>query len=501
MSKIKLAAIVFDYFCRMIKRCMKLSFCLFAVTVLFGKPVWAQTAEKWDLRKCVEYAMENNISVRQADVQARITALTYEQSKLSQYPSANLQNSAGYQFGRSIDPSTNQFTNEKLLGVNHGLNVNLDLFNWFSKKNTIAANRFQAEAYVQGVEKAKNDIALNVANAYLQILLNSEQIKISDVQVKQSVEQVGIIKIQVKEGALPELNLAEMEAQLANDSSTLITAKANYTLSILQLKALLNIDADKPFDVEIPPVEFIPVEPLADLDPAAVYLLAITNLPQQKINELNLQAAIKNVAAVKGRMYPSLSLFGGLDSRYSGAQKLRVKSFAKDFINIGTVTVGGTPYFVSTLEQQTIPTGYSKNTYFRQLSDNFSQSVGLSLNIPIFNGGIARTNWTKAKLDVTNVELQNELDAKTLKQDIYQAHANAVASLQKFNAAGKSVETSQKAYDFAKKRFDVGLLNTIDLITNQNNLFRAKINKVSAQADYVFKMKLLEFYKGQGLKL
>ncbi len=487
---------VFCYFCWMMTRSKQLLIIvgLFASTACLGQ-------EKWDLRKCVEYAMENNISVRQADVQSRIVALTYEQSKLSQYPSANLQNSAGSQFGRSIDPSTNQFTNDKILFANHSLNVNLDLFNWFSKKNTIAANRLQAAAYVQGVEKAKNDIALNVANAYLQLLLNAEQIKISDVQVKQSIEQVSNVRKQVDQGALPELNLAEMEVQLANDSSTLITANANYTLSVLQLKALLNIPADQPFDVAIPPVELIPVEPLAELDPAAVYLQAKTNLPQQKINELNLQAAIKNVAAAKGELYPSLSLFGGLDSRYSDAQKLRVKSFVKDYVDIGSVTVGGTPYLVSTLEPQTIPTGFSKNNYFRQLSDNFSQSIGLGLNIPIFNGGAARTNWKKAKLNVANVELQNEQDAQTLKQDIYQAHANAIAAVQKFNASSKSVETSQKAYDFAKKRFDVGLLNTIDLITNQNNLFRAKINKASAQADYVFKMKLLEFYKGQGLKL
>ena len=489
-----MAANVFGYFCRIMTRYIKLIFCLFTFTTSFAQ-------QKWDLRKCVEYAMENNISVRQADVQSRIAALTYEQSKLSQYPSVNLQNSAGYQFGRSIDPSTNQFTNDKILFANHSLNVNLDLFNWFSKKNTIAANRLQAAAYMEGVEKAKNDIALNVANAYLQLLLNSEQIKISDVQVKQSVEQADNIRKQVDAGALPELNLAEMEAQLANDSSTLITAQANYTLSVLQLKALLSIPADEPFDVEIPPVELIPVESLADLDPAAVYLQAKANLPQQKINKLNLQSAIKNVAAVKGDMYPSLSLFGGLDSRYSDAQKIRVKSFVKDYVNIGTVTVGGTPYLVSTLEPQTIPTGFSKNTYFRQLNDNFSQSAGLGLNIPIFNGGTARTNWKKAKLNVTTVELQNEQDALTLKQDIYQAHANAIAAVQKFNASSKSVETSQKAYDFAKKRFDVGLLNTIDLITNQNNLFRAKINKASAQADYVFKMKLLEFYKGKGLKL
>ena len=482
-------------------RCITLAFYLFTFFFFFGKTVGAQNAEKWDLRKCVEYAMQNNISVRQADVQARLTDLTHQQSKLSQYPSANLQNSSGYQFGRSIDPSTNQFTNAKILFANHSLNVNLDLFNWFSKKNTIAANRFQAEADLLGVAKAKDDVALNVANAYLQILLNAEQIKISDVQIKQSSEQLGTIQKQVDAGSLPELNLAEIEAQLANDSSTLITADANYKLSILQLKALLNIDADKPFDVEMPPVELIPVEPLAELDPAAVFLLATANLPQQKINDLNLQAAIKNVAVAKGRMYPSLSLFGGLDTRYSNAQKLYVKSFIRDFVSIGTVTVGGTPYLVSTLDQQTIPTGFSKNTYFRQVSDNFSQSIGLGLNIPIFNGGTARTNWKKAKLNVESVELQKELDSKTLKQDIYQAHANAVAAMQKFNATSKSVETSQKAYDFAKKRFDVGLLKTIDLITNQNNLFRAKINKAAAQADYVFKMKLLEFYKGQGLKL
>src|SRR5687767_4365982 len=115
LSKTTLTAIVFGYFCRMMKRCIKLGFCLCACTVFFGKTVWGQTVEKWDLPKCVEYAMENNISVRQADVQARITALTYEQSKLSQYPSVNLQNSAGTQFGRSIDPSTNQFTNDKIL--------------------------------------------------------------------------------------------------------------------------------------------------------------------------------------------------------------------------------------------------------------------------------------------------------------------------------------------------------------------------------------------------
>lgn len=479
----------------MMTRCIQLVLCLFTITTCFAQ-------EKWDLQKCVDYALKNNISVRQADVQARITALTYEQSRLSQFPTANIQNSGSYGFGRNINQATNQFTTEKVLFTNHSLNINLDLFNWFSKKNTTIANKLTAQAYIAGAEKARNDVALNVANAYLQILLNAEQINISDVQVKQSNEQLNIVKKQVAAGALPELNQAELEGQLASDSSTLITANANYTLSVLQLKAILNVPADQPFAVAIPPVDQIPVETLAELDPAVVYAMAQVNMPQQRINDLNLQAAIKNVAAAKGQMYPSLSLFGGLDTRYSTQDKI-IRSFktAPGTAVIGGVKVSGVDYPVITSEPIVFDVMLAKRPFFTQLSNNFGQSIGLGLSIPIFNGGTARINWKKAQLNVTNVELQKELDAQTLKQDIYQAHTNAVAALQKFNASKKGVETSQKAYDFAKKRFDVGLLNTIDLITNQNNLFRAKINMVSAQYDYIFKMKLLEFYKGLGLKL
>ena len=465
--------------------------------ILCGYITLAQ--EKWDLRKLVEYAMQNNISVKRQDIQARLSELTYEQSRLSQFPTASIQNSGGYQFGRNIDPTSNQFTNSEILFVNHSLNLGVDIFNWFSKKNTISANRFDAQAAKADVDKLKNDIALNVANGYLQVLLNAEQIKISEVQVQQSLEQVSITGKQVDAGSLPELNLLELQTQLANDSTTLLTAQANYTLSILQLKALLNIPADAPFIIETPNADQIPVESLAELDPQNVYQLAIKNLPQQKANEFRLLAAQKNVEAAKGRLYPSLSGFGGLDTRYSNAQKQYVKSFTGVTLPIGFVDVGGDIYTVNTNTEQ--PSSFGKNTYFRQVGNNFNQSIGLALNIPIFNGGTTRTNLKRAQLNVKDVELQKELASQTIKQDIYQAHASAVAALQKYNSNIKSVATAEKAYDYAKKRYDIGLLNTIDLITNQNNLFRAKINLVSAQYDYVFKMKVLEFYKGQGIKL
>lgn len=459
----------------------------------------AEAQDKWSLKQCVDYAVLNNISVKQADVQARFDKLTHNQSILALYPRVNSQHSGGLQFGRSIDPTSNQFTTNEILFANHGLDVGLDLFNWFAKKNTVKANDYLAQASVARLEKAKNDVSLNVANAYLAALLNKEQISISQVQVAQSREQFNNIKKQVDAGALPELNQAEAQTQYATDSSNMITAQTNYVLSLLQLKALINLDADAPFDIEVPPVESIPLATLAELDPALVYRSALENLPQQKINNLNLLASEKNVAVAKAGMYPTISFFGGLSSRYSNAQKTIPNSFQTINIPVGSVDVNGVAYPVTSPVTQAL--GFDRNTYFRQLSNNFSQNAGLALNIPIFNGGSARINWQKSKLDVENQQLLKEQDSRTLKQDIYQAHTNAVAAIQKYNATQVAVESAQKAYDFAKKRFDVGLLQPIDLILNQNNLFRAKINLVSAQYDYVFKMKLLEFYKGLGLKL
>ncbi|GAB3016941.1 TolC family protein [Niabella terrae] len=447
----------------------------------------------------MEYAMAHNISVKQADVQSRFDKLTRDQSILSQYPRISSQHSGGYQFGRSIDPTSNMFTTNEILFANHSIDVGLDLFNWFSKKNTIAANKYLAQASMAQLEKAKNDVALNVANAYLAALLNKEQIRINEGQLQLTKDQTDNIRKQVAAGALPELNLAESETQLATDSSNLITARTNYVLSLLQLKALLNLDADLPFEIQAPPVDAIPVASLAELDPQLVYQSALEHLPQQKINELNLLAGEKNAAAARGALYPTLSFFGGLNSRYSNAQRQLPSNYQMINTPIGSVNVAGTDYTVYTAYNT--PTGFDKNTYLRQLNNNFSQNVGLALTIPIFNGGAARTNWKKALLNVESQQLLKEQDTRTLKQDIYQAHTNAVAAIQKFNAAKIAVRNAQKAFDYARKRFDVGLLQPIDLIINQNNLFRAQINQVSAQYDYVFKMKLLEFYKGQGLSL
>lgn len=469
---------------------------------LFSTPGQVQAQEKWDLQKCVNYALQNNISVKQADLQARFAALDYKQARLNIYPNIGFSTNLGVNSGRNQNPANFDLVTETFLSHGYSLQAGVDLFNWFSKRNTVKARDLSLQATIAGIEKAQNDVALNVATAYLQILLSMEQVNIARVQLAQTTQQLENTRLQVNAGKLPELNATQLEAQLATDSSAVITARASVTQTILQMKALLNLDAAAAFDVLAPPVETIPVESLADLQPENVFSSALIHLPQQKVNKLNLQAAQKNVLAAKGAMYPTLSMFGSLGSRFINTGQELLSTTQTPVTSIGKVTVNGTEYSVApNAPLFNTSFNYAKQPYFSQINQNFQQSVGLSLSVPIFNNGTLRNNWQRSKLNVKQVELQMEQDAQTIKQDIYTAHNDAVAALEKYNANQKSVAASEKAYDFAKKRYDMGLLSTYDLLNTQNALATAKYNLLYAQYDYVFKIKLLEFYKGQGLKL
>jgi outer membrane protein len=457
---------------------------------------------KWDLKRCVEYAVANNISVQQADIEARRAELALRQSQLNQYPSLNLSANTGINAGRSIDPTTNQFTQQQLAFSGFNIQTGVTVFNWFSIRNLINANQFDTEAARASLQKIKNDISLNVAVAYLQVLVASEQVRIADVAVQQTLQNLSNTRKRVDAGVLPELNMAEVEAQLARDSSSLISAQALVLQNTLFLKAILNLDAAESFMVEMPPIDLIPVESLSELQPDIVYALALVNLPQQKVNELRIKAAQKYVEASKGQLYPSLTLFGSMASNYANNKRANYSFTPTGNFNPSgaVVQVGGNTYPVLSPEIKT-----NVNTFIApfgtQISDNFRQNIGISLSVPLFNSGTARIGWQRNKLTVRNLELQKEQGERTLKQDVYKAYNDATTALQKFNASSKTVQTAEKAYSFAEKRYQLGLLSTVDFLTNQNNLTRAKLEKLLSQVDYVFRLKLLEFYKGQGLKL
>ena len=459
----------------------------------------AAAQDKWDLKKAVDYALDNNISVKQADLQSRFSALELNRNNLSKYPDLNFQGNGGYQFGRSENPTTGVLEDNNFFTSGFQLQTGVTLFNWFSKKYTIESSRLDYEASKAQITKAQNDIALNVAVSYLQVLLAKQQVNISSIQVQQTTSQLDLTRKKVNAGVLPELNAAELEAQLARDSSAYVTAESQVQQLLLQLKAILNLDAALPFDIVAPPLEMIPVESLFDLQPDRVYQLALVNLPQQKVNELKLQAAQQAVKAARASRFPTLSAYGGLGSNYVNIEQPQSFIVVPNKPTGAIVNVNGTNYQV--LAPGVTVTQFGVTPYGTQIRNNFRQNVGVSLNVPLFNSGNLRTTWERSKLTVRQSELDIESSNQTLKQDIYKAYNDAVAAIQKFNASKKTVETAQKAFDFSQKRYDLNLVSTFDLLNTQNNLLRAKIEVLYAQFDYVFKLKLLEFYKGQGLKL
>jgi outer membrane protein len=250
----------------------------------------------------------------------------------------------------------------------------------------------------------------------------------------------------------------------------------------------------------MPPVDLIPVESLADLEPRYVYNLAITNQPLQRVNALRLQQASSLVKASRGAMYPTFFAQGGLSTSYVNIAETPV---FQDLTNVTTpnfVTVGSTQYFV-TIPQTRILTGTTKTPFGKQVNNNFGQSIGVGISFNIFNQHQARSQWNRSKIQVQQYRLQQEQDNATLQADIFNAYELAVSALEKFHASERQAAVSEQALELANKRYGLALMNVLDLIITQNNLQRARLEMVRNKYDYVFKMKVLEFYKGNGIRL
>jgi outer membrane protein len=472
-------------------------------TILLFSASFGANAQKWNLQTIVQYAMQNNMLVRQNILQQKLAKINTKQSKDALQPTVNFNSNLGLNAGNNQDPVTFSRITQSYLNSGFQLQSSADIFNFYSKKNSIKANEFEEKATAANVEKSKNDVALQAANAYLQILLSKSQEDIATVQIQQVQAQLTTTRKFVAAGAQPELNATQLEAQLAQDSVNYLNAKTNTALAILNLKSLMNIDAGAVFEVDVPAVEKIPVEPVADLQPEFVYGLALKNMPQQQFNEYKYQAAVKNKAVAKAGYFPTLSAFGSLGTSYVAA---RTPAFAPVFNGFKPsgqyVNVAGVDYLVQSPDFSLQRNGYNNSrSFFNQLDNNLQRGIGLSLRIPIYSAGFAKANYKRSEINIEQFQLQKEQDNQKLKQDIYQAYTSAVMAYDRFNSSKKVVEVNEQNLNYASKRYNIGMLGILDLITTQNNLLRSKLQYSQNQFEYVFRMKVLEFYKGQGLKL
>lgn len=467
--------------------------------------VAAQNSPKvnWSLQDAIAYALEHNISIQQNVLNERLALLNLRQSQYAQIPSLNLSPTYGISRGRSIDPTTNQFVNGSYSFISAGASSNVLVFGWFQQRNTIAKNKYSLEAAKEDVSQLKNDVSLNVATGFLRVIMAREQIRVSEKQVALSAKQLDQTQRFAEAGRVPELNVAQLEAQLASDSSTLIAAKADYNAAVLDIKALLNLDFEQPFEATIPELPMEDRISLQTMNPDYIYQEALKNIPSVRSSDLKLKSAEKALSAAKGGLWPQLSLSGQLGSNWTSTYKEISSSIDvnKPLISTNVISVvdgSGNP--LNVFQPNVIYTQNSVSVA-QQLENNFRQTVSATLNIPLFNAWQSQYSVRQAKINVQSQELNKYQTELKLKQDVYKAHNDVVNAIQKYYAAKRSREAAQRAFDFASKRYELGLTNTIEYLTTQNNLYQSEASYLNTKYDLIFKLKVIDYYLGNQLKL
>ena len=478
-------------------RCIKH---LLTVLLIFPLTSWAATDDTWTLERCVAYALTHNISIQQNVLNERLTALTLQQSRLSQLPNANLSTGYGISYGRSIDPTTNQFVKGSYNFSSVGGQADVLLFGWFSRRNTIGKNDLLHKAAQADLDQLKDDVSLNVATGFLRALLAKEQIGVAQKQVDLSMEQLTQTRKFAEAGRVPELNVAQLSSQVASDSATLITAISDYNASILDLKALLNLDFDVPFTVTPPNIDVATLTDLAGYTPDVVYTEALKHFGAVRSADLKVAAAQKAYKAAQGQLWPQLTLNAQVGTNYATTYKDYGTPEITGTQTIGYVDILGITQLPVSSPSYTVPV-LGTTPYGTQFSDNLRQTYSINLNIPIFNGWTAQANARQSKISIASQELAKYSTTLKLKQDVYKAVNDARSSLQKYAAAQRAADAANTAFDFGKKRYEVGLNNTVEYLVIQNNQYRADAALVSAKYDLIFRLKVIDYYLGRMLKL
>jgi outer membrane protein len=453
----------------------------------------------WSLERCVQYALDHNISIKQDSLNARLAHYTLLQSRLSQLPVLSASGTYGRSFGRSINPTTNQFVDAGYSSLGASGNGNLLLFGWGQTHNTIAKNRYSLDASLADLDQLSDDVSLNVATGFLTAVLSKEQITISRNQVALSSAQLAQTRAFAEAGRLPELNVAQLEAQLASDSASLINAIANYKANLLDLKALLNLDFAEPFDIQIPGLEVGEQMAMSALSPEEIFHTARAHFGAIRASELRVQSAEKGLAASRSSLYPQLSLGYQVGTNYASNYQTVTGVTPNGYSAIGvTDVIDGKAY---TVYQPNFVPIFSDIAFNRQIANNVRHSVYLNLNIPIFNAWQSQYAVRQARINLASQQLNEYNAALTLKQNVYKAHNNATNAIQKYYAASRADDAAKRALDFALKRYDLGLTSTVDLLVTRNNEFTAASNLAIAKYDLIFKLKVIDYYLGKPLKL
>jgi len=457
--------------------------------------------ESWTLQRCIEHALTNNLQVQQSALSVDISEINREQRFASTLPSLNAGATHGYNFGRSIDPFTNTFATQRIRSNSLFAATNVTLFNGFQNVNSVRQANVDIEAAKADRERMINDVALNVANAYLNILFTDELLRISLSNRQATQAQTDRMAKMVTSGAMAKGMLLDLEAQLAQDEVSVITAENNRMLAILLMTQLLQLSPAEASGFEVAPPQNLAPENVKLLDnPDAAVSNALNNFPEIRAAQARVLSAEKGLLVARGSRSPSIDLRYSYGTGYSGANKIPVG----DPINLGNVpigTVSGTGDVVLSIQELETFKDFETKAFKDQIPDNLNQSLFFSLNIPIFNGRMAHASVQRAKVNLLSNNLTLETTRNQLRQNVERAHADAIAAQKTLAANDKALEASEEAMMYAAARYEQGASNFADYQASRTRLDAANANHLRAKYDYVFKTKIVDFYMGQPINL
>jgi outer membrane protein len=468
----------------MIKHCK-------AFFVIIIIPFLSSAQKVWTLQECVDHALKNNIQIKQAELNTDLADVNKDLSFGNMLPSLNAGASQNSYFGRSVDPTTYQFTTNEIRSSNFSLSSSITIFEGFQLQNSLKQSKLNYLSAKKDLEKIRNDVSLNVVTFYLQVLYNKDLVAQAKEQVDAGKTQLERITEMEKLGSASRGNLLDMQAQVASDELRLVNAQSQYDAAVLSLAQLLELSTVRDFSVDVP-VFPNPAVDVSSLNVNAIYESALTTQPEIKSSEYKVESAKKGLSIARGASSPRLSLSGSMSSAYSSSRERPVSS------TLDTIPIGFTQTLEPVYTIGSFPT-YEKTSFSDQLDENLSKSVGLNLVIPLFNGWQTRGGIRRAKIFLRQAQLNDESVRKSLFKSVQQAVNDVAASSNRFSAAQKSSDALSESYNFNQQKFELGMLSSYDFLVSKNNYNKSQSDLLQAKYDLIFKLKILDFYMGKPL--
>jgi outer membrane protein len=444
---------------------MKKSLIFISILLLSSQGLIFSQEKIWSLEDCIRYAIDNNIQIKQQTIQTKVQKNSLDLAKLNLLPTINGSASHDYSFGRALDQTTYEFYNQTIQSDYFYLGGRTNLFNGLQNLNTIRKNKYELLAGEQDLQKIRDNVSLNVALAYLQILLDKELVTANENQLNITLQQIEKTKKLVSAGSVARGNLLQIEAQAAQEELSLINMKNQLETSYLNLTQLLELGSPAGFEIVVPEIS-VDSNAIITGNIDEIYKISRQTRPEIKSSEFKLTASEYDLKIAKGARIPSLSLSHSFTTRYSFIENQPGLQPFKD-----------------------------------QLKNNKNYGFGVSLSIPILNGWQVNKNISNSKLSVENSQYSLEGTEKQLYKNIQQAYTDAVAALKKYNASIKAVSSNEESFRYTEQKFNVGMITPVDYNIAKTQLLNAQSDLAQSKYEFVFKTKVLDFYKGIPLNL